>query len=69
MKHLGDISKVNGKTYKPATKRQMIKWYNSLHTDSAEYKMRGNGVALPVVRIPPHGMAQLGANTFRRHHR
>ena len=45
---------INGKTYKPVSKRQMVKWYNKLHTDSAEYKMWGNGVALPVVRIPLH---------------
>ena len=25
----------------------MLKWYNKLHTDSAEYKMWGNGIALP----------------------
>ena len=55
---------INGKTYKPVSKRQMVKWYNKLHTDSAEYKMWGNGVALPVVRIPLHGMAQLGAKTM-----
>ena len=55
---------INGKTYKPATKAQMITWYNKLHTDAAEYKMWGNGVALPVVRIPIHGMAQLGAKTL-----
>lgn len=55
---------INGKTYKPVNKRQMVKWYNKLHTDSAKYKMWGNGVALPVVRIPLHGMAQLGAKTM-----
>ncbi len=55
---------INGKAYKPATKKAMIRWYNRLHTDSAEYKMWGNGVALPVVRIPLHGMAQLGARTM-----
>lgn len=55
---------INGKTYKPVSKRQMVKWYNKLHTDSAEYKMWGNGVALPGVRIPLHGMAQLGAKTM-----
>ncbi|MDL2318087.1 DNA cytosine methyltransferase [Eubacteriales bacterium OttesenSCG-928-A19] len=55
---------INGKKYKPVKKPQMIRWYNRLHTDSAEYKMWGNGVALPVVRIPLHGMAQLGATTL-----
>lgn len=57
-------AEIKGKTYKPVSKRQMVKWYNKLHTDSAEYKMWGNGVALPVVRIPLHGMAQLGAKTM-----
>lgn len=27
--------------------KQMLTWYNRLHTDSAEYKMWGNGIALP----------------------
>lgn len=54
---------INGKKYKPVNKKQMIRWYNHLHTDSAD-KMWGNGVALPVVRIPLHGMAQLGAKTL-----
>ncbi|MEG1725783.1 MAG: hypothetical protein RR313_10355, partial [Anaerovoracaceae bacterium] len=39
-------------------------WYNKLHTDGAEYKMWGNGVALPVVRVPLHEMAKLGAKTM-----
>lgn len=55
---------INGKAYKPVAKKQMINWYNRLRTDSAEYKMWGNGVALPVVRIPLHGMAALGAKTM-----
>ena len=25
----------------------MLSWYNKLHTDGAEYKMWGNGIALP----------------------
>lgn len=40
---------LNGKAVKNYTKQQMLKWYNKLHTDSVEYKMWGNGVALPVV--------------------
>lgn len=62
--HFDPYWRDTGKAYKPATKKQMIRWYNKLHTDSAEYKMWGNGVALPVVRIPIHGMAQLGAKTL-----
>ena len=41
-------AEIAGKTYKPfATRAALVKWYNGLHTDSAEYKMWGNGVALP----------------------
>ena len=38
---------INGKAVKQYTKDQMLKWYNKLHTESAEYKMWGNGIALP----------------------
>ena len=38
---------INGKAVKEYTKDQMLKWYNKLHSDSAEYKMWGNGIALP----------------------
>ena len=34
---------------KPKTKRQIVKWLRSPHSDAAEYKMWGNGVALPCV--------------------
>lgn len=32
---------------KPKTDRQIVKWLSDPHTDSAEYKMWGNGIALP----------------------
>lgn len=32
---------------KPKTDKQIIKWLSDPHTDSAEYKMWGNGIALP----------------------
>lgn len=38
---------INGRAQKQYTREQMLKWYNGLHTDSAEYKMWGNGIALP----------------------
>lgn len=38
---------INGKAVKDYTKPQILTWYNKLYTDSAEYKMRGNGIALP----------------------
>lgn len=38
---------INGRTVKEYTQKQMLTWYNKLGTDSAEYKMWGNGLALP----------------------
>lgn len=38
---------INGKAVKDYTKPQMLTWYNKLWTDGAEYKMWGNGIALP----------------------
>lgn len=40
-------AKINGK--KPRSRNQIVKWLKEPHTDSAEYKMWGNGVALPCV--------------------
>ena len=40
-------ARINGKAEKEYTKPQMLTWYNKLHTDSSEYKMWGNGIALP----------------------
>ncbi len=34
---------------KPKTQKQIVKWLKSPHSDAAEYKMWGNGVALPNV--------------------
>lgn len=36
-----------GKTPKKYKKEQLLNWYNKLRTDSSEYKMWGNGIALP----------------------
>ena len=41
--------KVMGTASKPKTESQIIKWLKDPHSDSAEYKMWGNGVALPNV--------------------
>ena len=57
-------AEINGKNYKEKTKQQMIAWYNKLQVDSAEYKAYGNGMALPCVRVPIHGIAQHGAKTM-----
>lgn len=41
--------KVMGASSKPKSRNQIIKWLKAPHSDSAEYKMWGNGVALPNV--------------------
>ena len=42
----------------------MLTWYNKLHTDSAEYKMWGNGIALPNANYVLHGIASQDAKTL-----
>ena len=49
---------INGKQEKQYTREQMVKWYNGLHTDSAEYKMWGNGIALPPALYCMQGIAE-----------
>ena len=41
--------RIAGTATKPKTDKQIIKWLKNPHSDSAEYKMWGNGVALPNV--------------------
>lgn len=57
-------AEINGKAVKDYSKDQMLKWYNGLHSDSSEYKMWGNGVALPCVRFVLKGIAEHGAKTL-----
>ena len=48
---------INDKATKEYTKDQMLKWYNKLHSNSAEYKMWGNGIALPPTLYCMQGIA------------
>lgn len=41
--------KIIGESEKPKSRGQVIKWLKNPHSDAAEYKMWGNGVALPCV--------------------
>lgn len=41
--------KAMGTSKKPKTDKQIVKWLKNPHSDSAEYKLWGNGVALPCV--------------------
>ena len=49
---------INGKAVKEYTEKQIKTWYNKLHTDSAEYKMWGNGIALPPALYVLQGMVE-----------
>lgn len=50
-------TRINNKAVKDYTKAQILTWYNKLHTDSAEYKMWGNGIALPNALYVMQGIA------------
>ena len=47
---------VTGSASKPKTDAQIVKWLKDPHADSAEYKLWGNGVALPCVHFVLSGI-------------
>lgn len=49
---------IAGKPAKKHSAESLTKWYNGLHTDSAEYKMWGNGIALPCAAFVLEGIAK-----------
>lgn len=49
---------ISGKPPKKYSASALTKWYNALHTDSAEYKMWGNGIALPCAAFVLAGIAE-----------
>lgn len=51
-------AEIGGKPQKQYTKEQLLKWYNGLYTDSAEYKMWGNGIALPTALYVIQGIEE-----------
>jgi DNA (cytosine-5)-methyltransferase 1 len=50
---------INGREEKDYTVKQMLTWYNKLQTDSAEYKMWGNGIALPPALYCMQGIVEV----------
>ena len=50
---------ISGKPPKKYSAGSLTKWYNALHTDSAEYKMWGNGIALPCAAFVLAGIAEI----------
>ena len=53
---------ISGKPLKTYSAASLAKWYNALHTDSAEYKMWGNGIALPCAAFVLEGIAEALTN-------
>lgn len=51
-------AEIMGTQTKEWSKEQMLTWYNKLHTDGAEYKMWGNGIALPCALYVFEGLAE-----------
>ncbi|MGL4791258.1 MAG: DNA cytosine methyltransferase [Anaerotignaceae bacterium] len=57
-------SKLVGKSSKTKSKKQLIKWLQNPHSDSAQYKMWGNGVALPNVVFVLSGILWVAENEY-----
>lgn len=55
--------KIMGVSKKPKSRKQIIKWLQNPHSDAAEYKMWGNGVALPCVCFVLTGIVLSTQNT------
>nr|DAJ95787.1 MAG TPA: Cytosine specific methyltransferase [Caudoviricetes sp.] len=55
-----------GKSTKPKSKKQIIKWLKAPHSDSAEYKLWGNGVALPNVVFVLSGIVYYAQNSTKK---
>ena len=49
--------KIVGGAVKPKSEKQILAWLKNPHSDSAEYKLWGNGVALPCVYFVLSGIA------------
>jgi len=49
--------KIEGKTEKPKSRNQITNWIKDPHSDSAEYKLWGNGIALPCCVFVLSGIA------------
>ena len=54
------------KATKPRSEKQIRKWLKYPHTDSAEYKMWGNGVALPNVCFVLAGIAHFSTENLQK---
>ena len=57
--------KIMGTPRKPKSRGQIIKWLQNPYSDAAEYKIWGNGVALPCVRFVMAGIRFANAGGFQ----
>ena len=55
--------KIMGKSKKPKSRAQIVKWLRNPYTDTAEWKMWGNACALPCVVFVMQGLVQLYQET------
>ena len=55
-----------GKSSRPKTERQIIKWLQNPYSDSAEYRLWGNGVALPNVCFVLAGIVYYTQDVYKR---
>ena len=55
-------AEINGKKYRPL--KNIKKWYEKLHNDGSEYKMWGNGIALPCAEYVMSGISKLRVKTI-----
>ena len=56
---------INGRKTKEYTKAQMLTWYNKLHVDGSEYKMWGNGIALPTALYVMQGIKEVSNESYQ----
>jgi len=54
--------RIIGKSTKPKTRNQIVKWLRQPYSDSAEYRLWGNGVALPCVCFVMAGIREAAEN-------
>ena len=59
---------VLGTSSKPKSRNQIIKWLKNPRSDSAEYKMWGNGIALPCAEFVLKGVS-IALNTGNKEYR
>lgn len=56
---------IQGKSGRPKSRKQIFKWLQNPYTDSAAYKMWGNGVALPCVSFVLAGIKYYADNLHK----